>query len=555
MPTPPPPPTAPTPLHATHPFLAYLRTTAPSQSWLWKDSSFPTFLTPLIEAIESHTCYLSTDGSSRATSGGASWILSSSAWTAPHSPHLGEIIGSALCPGDGASAYRTELFGIYAGTLLLHHLCTFFHIPTGSFTVSCDNDGALSRPHTSKCKISTSSSDYDLLYELQRLHTLLPLTITTQQVTAHLDLTNTATYSFPERQNIRVDHLARAFTAAAAATHTPNPSTSFPPDHRWRLRTFAGVSTSSLRTDILSHISRRSTIHSWTRLNKFDGHEATVFDSLNWEAINNAISAQPLRSRIRISTMYHKCLPLGHHMHRCGFWTTPTCRCCGHTSETLPHLFSCQHSALQQTYAANTDAFTTALHQTETNPALVDPLLRLFSWSPTAPLDTSHPDTHIEHCLRLQHHIGWHLTRSGVFANEWATLQQSYYDTISTRRTSLHWQAHLTTSFWHANLAAYATRNTITHHKWTDGHTTTQHISINETITTAHASIDPSSLHPTNRSLFLQPLSDILQHSYSYKQSWLDDLSASHLEQAHVLRTFQPERANISAWLAMPTIA
>ena len=30
--------------------------------------------------------------------------------------------------GSTHRSYRTELFGIYAGTLVLHHLCIFFHI-------------------------------------------------------------------------------------------------------------------------------------------------------------------------------------------------------------------------------------------------------------------------------------------------------------------------------------------------------------------------------------------------------------------------------------------
>ena len=76
----------------------------------------------------------------------------------------------------------------------------------------------------------------------------------------------------------------------------------------------------------------------------------------------------------------------------CNFWSTPTCRCCGTTTETQEHLFSCPHPKLQESYTVSTTSFTNTLHTMETNPFLFDPLLRLFYWSPTAPLNTAHPD-------------------------------------------------------------------------------------------------------------------------------------------------------------------
>ena len=156
-----------------------------------------------------------------------------------------EIIGSALSPGFTFSSYRTKLFGIYTGTLLLQNLCSYLHIKTGAVTISCDNYGVLSRPHTFDHPITTSSTDFDLLYEIKRIQALLPITLHTAKVDAHLDLKRHTDFTFLELQNIRVDHIARAHTAHAALHQTANPPSSFLPSHQWRLLISKGIVISS----------------------------------------------------------------------------------------------------------------------------------------------------------------------------------------------------------------------------------------------------------------------------------------------------------------------
>ena len=100
-----------------------------------------------------------------------------------------------------------------------------------SVTISCDNNGALSRPHSSPRKVITSSTYYDLLYEIKRLQHLLPFTISTQEIAPHLDLQSRPTLLYHKLLDIQVDPLVCANTTHAVLVDTSNTPAVSPPSH------------------------------------------------------------------------------------------------------------------------------------------------------------------------------------------------------------------------------------------------------------------------------------------------------------------------------------
>ena len=154
----------------------------------WLPVRFLHNMTLLLAAAKDGTLHLSTDKSFRRKSGGAAWILSSTSLEYTDDRHTLEIQGTRLSPGALLHLYRTEIFGIYCGSLIVHSLHSYANIPPSSVIIVCNNEKTLNVSQDLSKKITPSCSNFDLLSAIRSIKIQHTAIYVPEHVDFHLDL-------------------------------------------------------------------------------------------------------------------------------------------------------------------------------------------------------------------------------------------------------------------------------------------------------------------------------------------------------------------------------
>ena len=106
-------------------------------NWMWKETALETGSVILAHGLTLGEVTLIADGSwyrdLDPTKGGACWILET------EGNSLYQAAGCLQSTGDVASAYRSELVGIYGGLKFAQSLCKAEGVTSGAIRVGCDN--------------------------------------------------------------------------------------------------------------------------------------------------------------------------------------------------------------------------------------------------------------------------------------------------------------------------------------------------------------------------------------------------------------------------------
>lgn len=118
----------------------YLQSLQPNEQWCIANSLVEDGCRIIAEAIRNRVAIAVSDGSFKDAYGTAIWVLEGDTSN-------GRIIGCVIAPGNSSNhlAYRSELSGILAVTVMVTHLCSYFSITKGSVELACDGLSAIDK--------------------------------------------------------------------------------------------------------------------------------------------------------------------------------------------------------------------------------------------------------------------------------------------------------------------------------------------------------------------------------------------------------------------------
>ena len=127
---------------------------------MWSDLTLETTAEVLANGVTRGAATLICDGSYfydlDPTKGGACWILETDEC------HLHQASSCLQSTKTTASAYRSELVGIYGGLRFVKKLCEAENVTSGALRVGCDNLTAVNRCPGS-LKVPTNANHSDIL--------------------------------------------------------------------------------------------------------------------------------------------------------------------------------------------------------------------------------------------------------------------------------------------------------------------------------------------------------------------------------------------------------
>jgi hypothetical protein len=151
-----------------------------------------------------HTLSGISDGSFKDGYGTAAFILMDA-----EDPKL-LIRGRVITPGsrEDQNAYRSELAGIYAMTVIQWALSEFFGLTTGTIEVACDGKSALQQAQWPEDFINTNYPHYDMILAIRSVRLLTQWKWSWRHVKGHQDDTGKV-LDFWERMNVDMDTAAK----------------------------------------------------------------------------------------------------------------------------------------------------------------------------------------------------------------------------------------------------------------------------------------------------------------------------------------------------------
>ena len=160
------------------------------------------------------------DGSFKNAMGTSSSILFHSRANDPN-----RIISVNGVPGNSneQSAYRSELAGVSGSLATIAAVCRIHDIQEGSITLGLDGRQALLAA-AGDWPLNPERPDFDLITDIRRKITKLPITVKWKWVEGHQDDDKSTHLDEWAKANILVDNMAKAFwNSLNKAEHTPNP--------------------------------------------------------------------------------------------------------------------------------------------------------------------------------------------------------------------------------------------------------------------------------------------------------------------------------------------
>jgi len=153
--------------------------------WLKQHIIAAAELPSLVESIRQNNVIAVSDGSGKDRIGSAAAVL--------HCTHTGQRIKAAtMVPGNiqDQSSHRSKLVGILLIVKIVSMLHTEFDLSGASITFGLDNDKAR-KAVMDECHPSVKKPDYDIIYDIRKRISSLPIKFCSRWIEGHQDKTNT----------------------------------------------------------------------------------------------------------------------------------------------------------------------------------------------------------------------------------------------------------------------------------------------------------------------------------------------------------------------------
>lgn len=474
------------------------------KDWTYSKSSW--FLTQKLRLV--------TDGSYAEGKGAACVIIENEAQTDQmiFTTNVPSNLDNTMRKND---AYRSELFGLYAGLRVLYLMENIFSKQT-SVTISCDNDRAL-QVTKEFSYVNTSSKHFDVIKSILHFRNKLYSTITYTPVIGH------AEEKTPHRKLTRAEQLNGACDKIAKDARTELPSLNSVHLEGEGLSLWYGSSkiycdVERTMRDIHGTITAEryiSTKYSWTN---------EQFHSIDWESYRRSTKLLSPQHLIRIAKCVTKTLPIGRNMERRKQWNLPYCPRCREPMETVKHLMQCPHHDAQTIISKSIMELDEWMELVSTEPTLRQQLIQnILEWSTGD--NGIITDPHHVQCILDQHAIGWdHLMQGRIHMSITQHMQKHYSD-ISSRKTGSSWTSVFIQKIWLLFFhRQWENRNQWVHALDKKVATSRETQNLQTSIRRQFTQENETSLMAQDRHLMEKPLSQLLKIPTAQKRAWLEDM-------------------------------
>ena len=247
---------------------------------------------------------------------------------------------ACLTTGPGASSHRAESQGPYSIALFLAILGDMFQVERGHVKLGCDNDAVIRSLRKGAGRVRIGHKDSDVLRATLRLLIKLPLTVTFEEVTGHLDEAICYDLLSPmEKLNVDCDRLAKAHLALAVR------ASRVPPRHLPTEGLYCYVGERKVTTScsglLRDWAGRAQARQYWHRQGVIP---RTAFDLIDWGSVRANLAGDPVLFRMWWAKHLTGFCATGRQMCNRGEWESPRCPCCEQEVEgSTRHMWACTH--------------------------------------------------------------------------------------------------------------------------------------------------------------------------------------------------------------------
>ena len=370
---------------------------------------------------------------------------------------------------SATTSLRAELFSILVGILILRRAESLQTVPSEPTTVTVQSNSKQAlRQAFQRAPLGPRDAvraNYDIIMEIHHHHPLLATSITS----LHGPVTNGGV-TRPQQNG----HPMIAYSKGPGPTYTIHLA---PNSHVITVFHRGAPLFASLQETVINELHRRPL---QLKLQKDNNWTDTHFCNVDWEAFNTAIGQLPRAHRISISKLSHQ-LWNTNEQNRKYYGQSELFPYCRTHAETLPHIYTCQHSAAATNRATALEQFKASIRPITPNNLFDCILSGMTQWTahPTMPTFKAPTEGSILPQLasltvafRQQCELGWAALLRGHIAVEWRTAFYKNYEPKQTKkppapdtikRLSKQWSVKVIRNLWTYSKAIWTSRNEVVH--------------------------------------------------------------------------------------------
>ena len=263
---------------------------------------------------------------------------------------------------------------------------------------------------------------------------------------------------------------------------------------------------------------------SWQNLSNLSTGQIN-YSNISWNSFSNARKEARFGVNRFITKWMGESIASGKKMLQRQQRACALCPICHSATEDQMHILTCRSPKAKKHRLILLDDLASWFKSTHTNPDISTFFIQgLKTWF------QNHTNQHQQHHLILtaesdvnlilssQLKLGWYYSLCSFLSPSLITLQQSHYNTISSRRSSLRWATNLTNKLWEILYQIWCYRNDTLHSNSNKQLLSGLH-TLKECISFEHE-LNTESLHPVYSSYFHIPLPSLLSKSNSYLKNW-----------------------------------
>ena len=468
----------------------------------------------IASAIKEGAAIAVSDGSYKETFGTAAWVIEGS-------DDQGRISGRVITPGgsESQSPYRSELKGIYATMIVVHNICSYYQITSGTIEFACDGLSALDRAFSHVSLISVEEPSYDLLIAIRNLWAYSPIQWKIRHVEGHQD-DNCPAESLDRwgKLNVEMDLAAKSYIAVAKQRTRHHLFKEKP----WTIWYQNQPVVKNIYSTIYEIVHSEEARSYWAKKDKTETH---CLDFVNWEAIGAAMKNTPLPKKLFISKQTVGMCGVGKYMKLWKQRDSDKCPRCNEP-EDASHVLKCSGEGANDIWTKALKKLEDWMLESQTDPDIQEAVIHsLNQWRYPSRSASPIPSS-LKVSMDQQNDIGWQSFLEGWIAMDWECVQQEYYDFLKSRKTGKRWIIALIKKLWLVAWDLWEHRNNILH-------TQTNAIS-KEKLQTANRKLSKlfckyqAVLSSTiDKYLFEVPLQQLLQKDLHYKEEWIKNLESA----------------------------
>jgi hypothetical protein len=430
---------------------SFIQDKALRNPWCFEDVTIPEFYGPILEDMKQGNILVISDSSFQPSykRGCAAWILEGTTCQQ-------QITGRVITPGgdEDHSAYCSELSGILAALSVTNRIAKFHNI-TFPAVLMCDCEIGVERSFGTT-RLTIQDPCYDLLTAIHDELSDSLILWSGAYIRGHQDDSiQFNQLDRPAQLNVLVNKMAKDYTQTAVSSlrHYKVHSSS------WSISIDNILVTRCIDSVLYNLVHTPVAREYWIRKSRIS---ADNFDDVLWTRLGQALDKMPLRRRIFCSKHTSGMCGVGKFQKLWKMRKTDSCPHCGLT-EDAARVWQFKSPAVTEIWENSIHQLCKHLRKVDTDPDITTAIISyLKTWRSDQHLYTLENEN-LYYILELQDTIGARQVFEGWIHTEWEMIQERYYATTNSQRSSKRWTIALILKLWDVAWDLWDFRNAVFH--------------------------------------------------------------------------------------------